>query len=62
MTADIAREDQLESLGKCATRRQGVAGEGGKDFYGFEISHLQRSFLRRRDRARSPALALRTKY
>ena len=51
VTAGIARKDQLESLGKCAAKRFAVATEGGRDFFGFEIPHLQRLVIRRRDRA-----------
>lgn len=47
MTGDIPCEDQLESLGKCAAQRPTVACEGGKDFIGFELPHLQRLVMRR---------------
>jgi hypothetical protein len=47
LTVGTAHEDQLESLRECAAKRIAVAGEGSKDFFGFELSHLQRLVKRR---------------
>ena len=41
----VASEDQLESVRKSTAKRTAVAGEGGKDFFGFELPHLQRPVL-----------------
>jgi len=39
--AGIAREDQLERFGECTAKRPAVAGESGKDIFGFEIGVLK---------------------
>ena len=50
VAAGVAGDDELESVGKCAAMRGAIAGEGGQDFSGFELPHLQRVVLRRGDR------------
>jgi hypothetical protein len=43
VAVDIARHDQLASLGKCAASRPAIAGIGSKEFFGFELPHLSLS-------------------
>ena len=51
VSTGIACEDQLEILRKRAASRHAVAGDGGKDFFGFDLPHLEGPVQRCRDRA-----------
>jgi hypothetical protein len=51
VAAVVAGHDELESVGKRAAKRSGIAGNCGQDFSGLQVPYLHRFVIRSRDGA-----------
>jgi hypothetical protein len=52
LAAGVAGDNEVESFGKCAATRSGIAGEGGQDFSSVQVPQPYRVVIRNAEAAR----------